>query len=335
MFLYIHKKEKMEVRKFLITYYIITFSLLAGVFFGSGFAYVFGHNMYTSEGGVAIGVYIVFQLLDGAFAAICRHSNGLKRLRLMVLQWQFCLALLGILLLKSLILKSIFGTWAVLSFGHTVIAAIMLYRDDDLRLSFGGRYGRRIAWENKIQQNIRTAPEFVTYCEVREPKPIWKFWKTRKVIWRENKTFKYKHWIDLSQIDEVSIENIGKEQNIQKIEFDIQFDDEETEKSYQQHVQNLLDELPEMCRNGEIKTRRIIKLDGIDIDREIVIKLSSSGLEKFLEEYPWLVVLFLPVSILSICRKIIDWLIVRMDIEPFFRKVTIRKVVSNKDIEVI
>eukprot|EP00111_Clytia_hemisphaerica_P014274 TCONS_00042047-protein len=206
---------------------------------------------------------------------------------------------------------------------------IMVCCNGDLRLTFGGRYERSIAWENKIKQNIRTAPEFVTYCEVREPKPIWKFWKTRKVIWRENKTFKYKHWIDLSQIDEVSIENIRKEQNIQKIEFDIQFDDEETEKSYQQHVQNLLDELPEMCRNGEIKTRRIIKLDGIDIDREVVMNFSST------EEHPWLVVLSLPVSILSICRKIFDWLTIRIDIEPFLQKVTIRKVVSNKDIEVI
>ncbi|XP_066927347.1 uncharacterized protein [Clytia hemisphaerica] len=314
-------------------YYYAAFFVLGILIMGGGF---FGYINHPAEAGVATGVYIVFHLFDGVFATICQNDFKCKRLK--VLQWQFCFALLGTLCIESSIMKSIFGAWAVLSFSHTVIAAIRLYCGDGLNslgLTFGGINETRIDWENKIKQNIRKAPEFVTYCEVSEPKLIWKFWKTRKVIWREYKTFKYKHWIDLSQIDEVSIENIEKEQYIQKIEFDIQFDDEETEKSYQQHVQNLLDKLPEMCRNGEIKTKRMIELDGINIERGIVIKLSSTGLEKFLEEYPWLVVLFLPVGILSICRKIIDWLIVRMDIEPFLKKVTIRKVVSNKDIEVI
>ncbi|XP_066927348.1 uncharacterized protein [Clytia hemisphaerica] len=316
---------------FLWMYYSMVYGIFVvciplGVFFG------FRH---PAETGFVTGVYIIFHLFDGVFAFFCRHENDLKSVRLEVLPWQFCSSLIGTIFVKSSIMKSIFGTWAVLSFLHAAIAAIMLCCDKDLRLHFGGSHERGIAWEDKIKQNIRTAPEVVTYCEVREPKPIWKFWKTRKTIWRENKTFKYKHWIDLSQIDEVSINNIENEQNIRKIEFDIHFDDEETEKSYQRHVQNLLDELPEMCRNGEIETERIIKVDGINIEREIVMNLSSNGLEGLLEEHPWLVVLSLPVSILSICQKFIEWLIVRMDIEPFLKKVTIRKVVSNKDVEVI
>ncbi|XP_066927349.1 uncharacterized protein [Clytia hemisphaerica] len=314
---------------FLFIYYGVAFCVLVGGIVCGGW---FGYEQHPGEAVFATGVYIIFHLYDGVFASFCRHETDLKCKRLKVLQWQFCFALLGTLCIESSIMKSIFGTWAVLSFGHTVITAIMLCCNDGLRLTFGESYERRIAWENKIKQNIRTAPEVVTYCEVTEPKPLWKFWKTREVIWRENETFKYKHWIDLSHIDKVLFKNIGKEQNFQKIEFDIQFDDEETEKSYQRHVQNLLDELPEMCRNGVIETKRIIKVDGINIDREIVMNLSSIG---FLEKQPWLLFLSLPVSILSICRKIIDWLIIRMNIEPFLKKVTIRKVVSNKDIEAI
>ncbi|XP_066927342.1 uncharacterized protein [Clytia hemisphaerica] len=311
---------------FLSVYYGVAFLVLVIVIVNGGF---FGYIHNPAEACFVTGVYIVFHLVDGVFAFSCRHETNLKWERLKFLQGQFYLALLGTLCIDSSIIKSIFGAWAVLSFGHTVIAAIMLYRDDSLRLTFGGSYERKIAWEDKIKQNIRAAPEVITNCEVREPKPIWKFCKTRKIIWRENKTYKYKHWIDLSLV--VLFKNIEKEQNIQKIELDIQFDDEETEKSYQRHVQNLLDELPEMCRYGVIETKRIIKVDGINIDRNIVMNLHSPGLEELLEKHPWLVVLSLPFSIL----KIIEWLIVRMDIEPFLQKVTIRKVVSNKDIEVI
>uniref|UniRef100_A0A7M5VGS5 Uncharacterized protein n=1 Tax=Clytia hemisphaerica TaxID=252671 RepID=A0A7M5VGS5_9CNID len=318
-------KGTIKMSLFLVIYYFfVIFGLVGGVVCG-GFI---GYKRHPAEAGFATGVYIVFHLFDGVFASFCRRETHLKCVRLKVLQWQFCLALLGTLCIESSIMKSIFGAWAVLSFGHTVIAAIMLYRDDGLRLIFGGSHERKIALEDKIKQNIRAAPEVVTYCEVREPKPIWKFWKTRKVILRKNKTYEYKHWIDLSLV--VLFKNIEKEQNIQKIDFDIRFDDEETEKSYQRHVQNLLDELPEMCRNGEIKTKRIIKVDGIDIEKEIVTNLHSPGLEELLEKHPWLVVLSLPFSILNI----MEWLIVRLDIEPFLKKVTIRKVVSNKDIEV-
>ena len=57
----------------------------------------------------------------------------------------------------------------------------------------------------------------------------------------------------------------------EKLDFDIGFDDEETEKSYQRHVQNVVDELPEISRNGETKIKRIIKVNEVNIEKGEVL----------------------------------------------------------------
>ena len=242
------------------------------------------------------------------------------------------MGMIGVFLSESTIVKTSCATLVALSFVQGMINVL------DLRYNLitepPGQHQPTTRAENEnplrnfVNQNILNLPEVLTYCEVREP--IWKFWKRRQVIWGEERKFDYKHCIDLSEINGDSIGNfIEEEDKIIKINFDIRFDDEGTEKSYQLHTQNLLDELRrnEFWRNCEIKTKRIIRIDQVDVEKAVVRKPSYNGVPECL----WVWSLVHPIYIL----ELFQWLIVRLDIKSLMRKVTVRKLISNRDIEVI
>ena len=205
------------------------------------------------------------------------------------------MGMIGVFLSESTIIKTGCATWVALSFIHGAINVLHSLRYN--RQQQTPFVKNKTSLRDLVNENKLTAPKVLAYCEVLEPKlPIWKFWKRRKVIWREEKTFEYKHWIDLTEINDETIQHFEREQNIvTMIDFDVRIDDEETEKSYQRHVQNLLDELPEVCRNGEIKTKRLIRIGQVDVEK-VVVKSKNLGLTECLRAW----ILINPVYILKL-----------------------------------
>ncbi|XP_066923865.1 uncharacterized protein [Clytia hemisphaerica] len=303
----------------LLSYYIISFCvLILGSLVGGGG--VFESYINSTETGSVFAVYIIFHLFDGLFAFRVRHWIELKCVRLKVLQFQFCMAFLGFFLPDSTIIKCVFGTWASLSFIHWFIVVSQLLCQVESVSAF---QSRAMSLKTQINDNIKLNPRVVTYCEMVEPKPIWKFWKMKHVVWSVEKIFDYKYCIDLSQIDHRELLKLKENQNVvEMIDFDIRFDDEETEISYQRNIQTFLNELPEILRNGEIKTKRIIRMSDVNIEKGIVLKSQF---------YKWISLIMPVINV----WKIYQWLIIKLDIKPLLRKVTITKMISDKDIEVI
>ena len=108
---------------------------------------------------------------------------------------------------------------------------------------------------------------------------------------------------------------------LSKINFEINFADEEIEKAYQQHVKEMLEELPEYCRNAKKMTRIIKKVDGKEhITYTPNITKRCFGLLQILIAF-----VAFPFIYLLYRKGIFD---------RHWKKVTIKKLVSNANREV-
>ena len=100
---------------------------------------------------------------------------------------------------------------------------------------------------------IETKPTIETYCEVYDTNVPW--YRRKQIIWRETKAFEFVHWVDCTD------PNINLE-NPSLVNFKIDFADDETERAYQNHVQQMINELPEYCQNAERMIKTIKKING-------------------------------------------------------------------------
>ena len=151
-----------------------------------------------------------------------------------------------------------------------------------------------------------TKPEVITCCEVIEPKPF--LWSSNQIVLSEEKIFEYKYWIDLT--DNTKIEDCQKAL-ILKVDFDIRFDDKETEELYQEHVKTLLDELPEYCKNRRKVTKTIMKIGGQKAGETSIYYINA-----LIQRYWVLQILIFPAGLLKFYIRIFE----KLGVELFTKK---------------
>ena len=179
-----------------------------------------------------------------------------------------------------------------------------------------------------MNRHIFRKPEIVTECIVSEPTSSWLLKTNKEVIWRENKTCEFQHWIDLT--DRNLVQKYSKEQFV-RIDFEIDFDDLETEQSYEKHVQTLLNELPEFCQNGDIVFNRIVKMDGKDvtvkIDGKDTFKHEFHQTKESSFQYLFFPLIDIPMKFAIRCAG-------KIALRFCAKRIVVKKVVSNKNLEV-
>ena len=200
---------------------------------------------------------------------------------------------------------------------YTLIGTAIMRTKGELQLVNKGQSHIAQILEQAHQYTL-AKPEVITHCKVTRP---FCSLKPREVILRKTKKFEFKHWIDLT--DKILLEKYAF-RGFVKIDFDIAFDDEETEQSYKKHVQNLLDELPEFCRNGDITTKRIFKLKDQDVTNKQV-NFHNEPLSFQYWRFPHV----------NIMLKFGIWCAEKMFAKFFANRIVIKKLISNKNIEVI
>uniref|UniRef100_A0A7M5XCA8 Uncharacterized protein n=1 Tax=Clytia hemisphaerica TaxID=252671 RepID=A0A7M5XCA8_9CNID len=280
------------------TIYIFAFGL-GGV--------IYGFILYPLQTGIVHAVYVAFHLCDVMLVYLFHKVFEKTIYRLRFLSAEFCVSLLVASLQTSVVATTWFTTWAVLSFVHCFIFIVILLSSDE----------NNVYWRTLVNRQISTRPEIITYCEVIEPKAY--FWSSKEVIWREEKVFEYDYWIDLTDSSK-----IGKFQAawMVRVDFDIQFDDEETENLYQEHVKTMLHELPEYCKNATKVTKTIMKIEGKSVDE---IQLY----------YNWPKILQVLIFHIGRLVKLYSWIFKKLCANLFTTRIVITKVISNKNIEVI
>ena len=193
--------------------------------------------------------------------------------------------------------------------------------EDDLNSFWDGKESESTEFKNAVDHYLSRKPEIVTICEVSERTSSWSPMKTNKeVIWRENKTFEFQHWIDLT--DTNLVQKYSKGQFV-RIDFEIDFDDLETEQAYEEHVQTLLNELPEFCQNGDIVLKRIERLEGDDVTKGHWFQLMN--------ESPFHHLIF---SIIGIALHEGIWWAGRIGRSFCPKRIVVKKVVTTKNLEV-
>jgi len=111
--------------------------------------------------------------------------------------------------------------------------------------------------DNFINDVIEGLPVVSTYIEVFDGNVQWRYLQ-KPTIWRETKDFEYAHCIDITDRNAM---NFSKH-FATKINLQVQFADNETEHAYKEHVDVLLNELPDYCRNGEATAQKRVEIPG-------------------------------------------------------------------------
>ena len=179
---------------------------------------------------------------------------------------------------------------------------------------------RKFGWNkfgwNKFRCNklVRTKPTIETYCEVYDTNVPW--YRRKQIIWRETKPFEFAYWIDVSGPD-TSME--PRRHLMVTYDFKIDFADDETEKKFEEHVKEMLEELPEYCRNAE-RVVKIIKKVG---EKEHIFYHETTRIK-----FGFMIFMF-PISIFTL------YFMFQKEIyKMFWKRVTIKKLISNKTMEV-
>jgi len=106
------------------------------------------------------------------------------------------------------------------------------------------------------KEAVERLPVVSTYCEVLEVNASCRYLLNPKIIWRETKIFEYAHCMDITDSDSVEF----SKRFITMIDYEIRFADNNTERAYKEHVDVLLEELPDYCKNGEKITQKIVEI---------------------------------------------------------------------------
>jgi len=160
---------------------------------------------------------------------------------------------------------------------------------------------------------IVTKPTIVTICEVYNTNVPW--YQRKQIIWREKKPFKFSHWLDVTDPD-VNLDYYL----FLTVDFEINFADDETERAYHEHVKEMLEELPEYCRNADKVIKTIKKVGGKE--------------QMFYQEQRMIMVIFfVTLPFAFVLLPLIYMMYRKGNFDKLCKRVTIKKLVSNANIE--
>ena len=149
------------------------------------------------------------------------------------------------------------------------------------------------------------------------------------VIWSEPKEFKFQHWIDVTEQHLVKTQI--EDAIVGELKIEIEFDDEETKESYEQHVQNLVTEAKKHSQNAHINIKRIFQVGEKDIE---VNRRWFYG-KKILFGKPF-VLLQLVFPQIELYFKVLKWFLEEKGYKSLLTKeIVVKKVISNRNIEAI
>jgi len=159
-----------------------------------------------------------------------------------------------------------------------------------------------------------TKPAIVTHCTVYETNVPW--YRQKQVIWRETKHFEFAHWVDVTD------PNMNLDyHSFLTASFEIDFADDETERAYQEHVKEMLEELPEYCRKAE----KLVK----------IIKKVDTNKQTFYRQMAIMKLVSIIVMV-SVSSSFLIYFVFRKKLlKRFWKRVTIKKLVTSKNIEVL
>ena len=176
-------------------------------------------------------------------------------------------------------------------------------------------------------RNILLKPKVITQCEAVQPRSS--CCTKQRVSWSQQKEFKCQHWIDVTEQHLVKTQI--EDAIVGELKIEIEFDDEETKESYEQHVQNLVKEAKQHSQNAQINTKRIFKVSERDIE---TVRKSFYGKKILFGESFVLLLLIYPQ--IEIIFKILKWFFEKLGVKSLLTKeIVIKKVVSNRNIEAI
>ncbi|XP_066914670.1 uncharacterized protein [Clytia hemisphaerica] len=296
---------------------VCTFGVACYIIFG--FAIIPSFVRYPKHTSAVHYVFLLFHFCDGILGYIFLMLEK-SSFHLWLLCFEFIASIMiSIFLNLSSIERTWCLSWAVFSLIQIRIKNGLLGQLKSLDRNVPD--DNAVDWMQFLDHKISEKPKVITYCQVFEPDKF--VLPSRRIIWREEKTFEYNYWIDLT--DQIEKEDCDKAL-IMKVEFDVQFDDDETEKMYQEHVQNLLDELPEYCKNGRKVVQRIIKIDDQKTN-EVEYFYDSM----FLKAYAKLIfqTLLFPATLI----RLFSWVIKQLNLIFFVKSIMIKKVISSRNIE--
>jgi len=107
-----------------------------------------------------------------------------------------------------------------------------------------------------IRNFVSSLPVISTYCKVLDVNASYRCLRNPKIIWRETKVFQYAHCIDITDSNYADL----SKHFLTKIDYQVRFADNDTEHAYKEHVDVLLKELPEYCKNGEKVTQKVVQV---------------------------------------------------------------------------
>ena len=178
-----------------------------------------------------------------------------------------------------------------------------------------------------LDENIPAEPKVITQCEAAEPRIS--CCTKQRAIWSEQREFEFQHWIDVT--DRNLVKPQVKEAIVGELKIEIEFDDEETKESYEQHVQNLVKEAKQHSPNAHIKIKHIFQVGEKDIK---TIRRSFYG-EKVLFGKPFLL-LQSGFPQIELYFKILKWFLEKIGYKSLLTKeIVVNKVISNRNIEAV
>lgn len=209
--------------------------------------------------------------------------------------------------LSTAIAATLFG----LSF-ITITMTIMMYADPGLIIHQDDA-------DVHFKRYTRGKPVLKTYCEVFEAKHApWLECILRETIWRETKSFEYKHWVDAT--DQTLIKSMNCFTFL-LFDFEVKFADSTTETAYYRYLQTLIGELPEYCLDRNRKMENMISVCGEKEGRMFV-----AG------KYFW----FFRIPVLSIVSFPLFFAALRWGLwDRVARRITIKKIITMNNLEVV
>ena len=173
----------------------------------------------------------------------------------------------------------------------------------------------------EIEREIDPEPKIITQCDAVRPRLL--CCTRNQVIWKKQKEFEFQHWIDVTEqhLVKTQIEDVI----VGELKIEVEFDDEETKESYEQHVQNLVKEAKQHFPNAQINIKQIFQVGEKDIK---TIRRSFYG-------KPF-VLLQLGFPQFEFIFKIIKWFLQKIGYKSLLTKeIVVKKVISDRNIEAI
>ena len=170
-------------------------------------------------------------------------------------------------------------------------------------------FGKLINLENLVQ----TKPTIETLCEVYDKNVPW--FRRRPIICTRTVPFTFSHWVDVTD-PELNSQDL-KTYSFVTVDFEVDFEDDETEKAYMEHAREVSEELQERYKNVEIVTRMCKKVGG---KKQVIYR--QTKFRKFVLFIFQLILIPLPCFVRSMIKK------------KVWKRIKVKKLVTKKIMEV-